>query len=122
MYTTHSSPNRAQTVAVATPCWPAPVSAMMRRFPIRSASSACPIVLLILCAPVWLRSSRLSTTIVPASAPSRGASVSGEGRPTNSASSASYSAQKARSPRTPSYNAARSSSAATSVSGTYRPP
>ena len=96
MYTTHSSPKRAQTVAVATPCWPAPVSAMMRRLPIRSASSAWPIVLLILCAPVWLRSSRLSTTVAPASAPSRGASVSGEGRPTNSASSASYSAQKAR--------------------------
>ena len=26
----------AQTVAVATPCWPAPVSAMMRRLPMRS--------------------------------------------------------------------------------------
>ena len=63
MYTTHSSPKRAQTVAVATPCWPAPVSAMIRRFPIRSASSAWPIVLLILCAPVWFRSSRLSTTV-----------------------------------------------------------
>src|ERR1700737_2805453 len=25
MYTTHSSPNRAATVAVATPCWPAQV-------------------------------------------------------------------------------------------------
>jgi len=35
MYTTHSSPKRAHTVAVATPCCPAPVSAMMRRFPIR---------------------------------------------------------------------------------------
>ena len=27
MYTTHSSPSMAQAVAVATPCWPAPVSA-----------------------------------------------------------------------------------------------
>ena len=30
MKTTHFSPKRAQTVAVATPCWPAPVSAMIR--------------------------------------------------------------------------------------------
>ena len=30
MYTTHSRPRRAATVAVATPCCPAPVSAMMR--------------------------------------------------------------------------------------------
>ena len=84
MYTTHSSPNRAHTVAVATPCCPAPVSAMMRRLPIRSASSACPIVLLILCAPVWFRSSRLRNTGAPTLAPRRGARVSGEGRPTNS--------------------------------------
>ena len=35
MYTMHSMPMRAQTVAVATPCWPAPVSAMMRLFPMR---------------------------------------------------------------------------------------
>ena len=27
----------AATVAVATPCWPAPVSAMIRRLPMRSA-------------------------------------------------------------------------------------
>ena len=52
MYTTHSIPMRAQTVAVATPCWPAPVSAMMRRLPMRRAISAWPMVLLILCAPV----------------------------------------------------------------------
>ncbi len=72
MYTTHSRPKRAQTVAVATPCWPAPVSAMMRRLPIRRASSAWPIVLLILWAPVWFRSSRLSTT--------RGAGLRAEAR------------------------------------------
>jgi hypothetical protein len=59
MYTTHSRPTRAATVAVATPCWPAPVSAMMRRLPMRRASRIWPIVLLILCAPVWLSSSRL---------------------------------------------------------------
>ena len=47
------------TVAVATPCWPAPVSAMSRFLPIRRAKRAWPRVLLILWAPVWLRSSRL---------------------------------------------------------------
>ena len=40
------------TVAVATPCMPAPVSAMTRGFFMRRASSDWPIVLLILCAPV----------------------------------------------------------------------
>ena len=59
MYTTHSSPNRAQAVAVATPCCPAPVSAMILRFPRRRASTTWPSALLILCAPVWFRSSRL---------------------------------------------------------------
>jgi hypothetical protein len=52
-------PSSAQAVAVATPCWPAPVSAMIRGLPMRLASSACPSALLILCEPVWLRSSRL---------------------------------------------------------------
>ena len=49
---------RMYAVAVATPCCPAPVSAMMRCLPIRRASSACPSALLILCAPVCSRSSR----------------------------------------------------------------
>ena len=44
---------------IATPCEPAPVSAMIRVLPIRLASSVWPSALLILCAPVWLRSSRL---------------------------------------------------------------
>ncbi len=52
MYTSHGSPNSAQAVAVATPCWPAPVSAMMRVLPMRRASNSCPRQLLILCAPV----------------------------------------------------------------------
>ncbi len=56
--TTHSNPKRAHTVAVATPCCPAPVSAMIRFFPMRRASNACPRQLLILCAPVCSRSSR----------------------------------------------------------------
>ncbi len=40
MYTTHSIPIRAAAVAVATPCWPAPVSAIRRVFPIFFASKA----------------------------------------------------------------------------------
>ena len=40
------------TVAVATPCWPAPVSAMILVLPIRLASRIWPMQLLILCAPV----------------------------------------------------------------------
>ena len=39
---THFMPNIAATVAVATPCWPAPVSAMMRVLPMRLASSIWP--------------------------------------------------------------------------------
>ena len=42
------------------PCCPAPVSQMMRCFPRRFAKSACPIALLILCAPVWARHSRFN--------------------------------------------------------------
>ena len=52
---THFNPNIAATVAVATPCWPAPVSAMMRVLPMRLARRIWPIALLILCAPVWLQ-------------------------------------------------------------------
>ena len=58
----HSMPSSAAAVAVATPCWPAPVSATSRVLPMRLASSAWPSTLLILCEPVWLRSSRLSST------------------------------------------------------------
>src|SRR5665648_456334 len=45
-------------VAAATPCWPAPVSAVTRVFPIFLAIKTCPNTLLSLCVPVWLRSSR----------------------------------------------------------------
>ena len=51
--------NLAHTVATATPCWPAPVSAMMRVLPMRLASRIWPRQLLILWLPVWLSSSRL---------------------------------------------------------------
>ena len=40
MYTVHSKPMRAAAVAVATPCWPAPVSATRRFLPIRLVRSA----------------------------------------------------------------------------------
>lgn len=56
----HGSPNLAHTVAVATPCCPAPVSAMIRFLLMRRHRSTWPKELLILWAPVWLRSSRLS--------------------------------------------------------------
>ena len=52
-------------MAVATPCWPAPVSAITRVLPIRLVSSAWPSTLRILWAPVWLRSSRLSRIRAP---------------------------------------------------------
>ena len=71
------------TVAEATPCWPAPVSAMMRVLPMRLASMAWPIVVLILCAPVWFRSSSLSRMRAPpTSRDRRTASYTGLGRPT----------------------------------------
>ena len=52
-------PANAQTVAVATPCCPAPVSAIMRDLPKRLAIKIWPMVLLTLCAPVWHKSSLL---------------------------------------------------------------
>ena len=42
MKTTQGRPNSAQAVAVATPCWPAPVSAMIRVLPMRLASRIWP--------------------------------------------------------------------------------
>ena len=82
MYTVQGSPSRAQAAALATPCCPAPVSATMRLAPRRRASSACPMALLILCAPVCARSSRLSHTFAPQRAERRAAKVSAVGRPT----------------------------------------
>ena len=49
----------SDAVAVATPCCPAPVSAMMRFVPMRRATMIWPSTLLTLCEPVWLSSSRL---------------------------------------------------------------
>ncbi len=81
MNTVHSSPNSAAAVAVATPCWPAPVSAMSRGLPMRRVSSAWPSTLLILCDPVWARSSRFKSSRMPSCSPSRRHSVTGVGRP-----------------------------------------
>ena len=81
MNTVHSRPNSAAAVADATPCCPAPVSAMMRVLPIRRVSSACPTTLFSLCEPVWARSSRLSRTRTPSFSERRRHSVTGVGRP-----------------------------------------
>ena len=59
MWISHARPKCAAAVASATPCWPAPVSAMSFFLPMYLASSPSPMQWLSLCAPVWLRSSRL---------------------------------------------------------------
>ena len=81
MKTVHSRPNSAAAVADATPCCPAPVSAIMRVLPMRRVRRAWPTTLLILCEPVWARSSRLSSTRTPSRSESRGHWVTGVGRP-----------------------------------------
>jgi hypothetical protein len=88
MYTRQGRPMRAHAAAEATPCCPAPVSATMRFAPSIFASMAWPRALLILCAPVCARSSRLSQTSAFQAWDSRGANVSAVGRPTQSRSSA----------------------------------
>ncbi len=122
MYTVQPRPRWAATVAAATPCWPAPVSATSAVLPIRRASSACPATLLILWLPVCARSSRLSSTRRPRSADSRGAMVSGVGRPAYSASSRSSSARKPGSAQASRNAASSSAQAGISASGTNRPP
>ena len=62
---THSRPSRAAAVALATPCWPAPVSAMIRGLPIRLREQRLAEHVVDLVAPVWLRSSRLSRIRAP---------------------------------------------------------
>ncbi len=81
MYTVQGNPSRAQAAAVATPCWPAPVSATMRFAPSFCASRPCPSALLILCAPVCARSSRFSQTFAPQRSESRPAKVNAVGLP-----------------------------------------
>lgn len=50
---------------MATPCCPAPVSAITLVLPILLARRHWPITLLILCDPVWFRSSLLRYTLAP---------------------------------------------------------
>ena len=123
MNTMQSSPNSAAAVAVATPCWPAPVSAITRCLPMRRVSSAWPSTLLILCEPVWVRSSRLSSTRTPE--PLREPVALGDRRRAGRRSDASSSANSARNSsdvHAVRNSASSSSSAGTSVSGTKRPP
>ena len=81
MNTVHSRPKRAAAVAEATPCCPAPVSAIMRDLPIRLVRSAWPTTLFNLWEPVWARSSRLSITRTPNRSDRRAHSLTGVGRP-----------------------------------------
>src|ERR1700722_15985604 len=92
MYTTQGMPSLAAAAALATPCCPAPVSAMMRLAPSRLASSVWPTALLILCAPVCARSSRFSHTCAPHRLLKAGAGDSAVGRPTQVLSSCLNSA------------------------------
>ena len=122
MYTMHSIPSRAAAVAVATPCWPAPVSATNRVLPIRCASRACPSTLLILCEPVWFRSSRFITRVKPNSSENRGQSVIGFGRPVYSRCRRSSSPRNSGSAHASANACSSSMHAGTNVSGTKRPP
>jgi hypothetical protein len=122
MYTTQSRSRYAAAVADATPCWPAPVSAMTRDLPIRRVSSAWPSTLRILCAPVWLRSSRLSRMRAPATSDSRVASYSRLGVPAYSRSRRSNSAVNSGSAIAACQASVSSSRAAISASGMNLPP
>src|SRR6266700_1999721 len=116
-------PKRAHTVAVATPCWPAPVSAMMRRLPMRRASSAWPSALFSLWAPVWQRSSRFRWMRAPPKCSlSRSAAYSGVGRPTRACCCAFSSSWNSGSAQLDRHAPSRSSRADIRVSGTYCPP
>mmetsp|Transcript_16077 Transcript_16077/g.40487 ORF Transcript_16077/g.40487 Transcript_16077/m.40487 type:complete len:237 (+) Transcript_16077:997-1707(+) len=116
-------PMRAQAVAVATPCWPAPVSQMIRFLPMRLARSACPMALLILWAPVWASSSRLSQIWAPPmSSVRRLAWYVGVGPPMYSLRYLATSSRKEGSFMALMYSFSSSSCASTSVSGMYLPP
>mmetsp|Transcript_16968 Transcript_16968/g.44883 ORF Transcript_16968/g.44883 Transcript_16968/m.44883 type:complete len:236 (+) Transcript_16968:744-1451(+) len=123
MYTMHSRPSRAQAVAVATPCCPAPVSQMMRCLPRRLASRAWPRELLILCAPVCANSSRLNQICAPPHSSVRFlAWYIGVGPPTNSLRRRLISAWNSGSFLSFSHATKSSSCACIRVSGMYRPP
>src|ERR1700730_2166505 len=122
MNTMQSRPNSAAAVAVATPCWPAPVSAIRRFLPMRRVRSACPRTLLILCERVWVRAARLRTTRPPRRSERRRHSVTGVGRPAYDCKSPANSRRNASNPHAPRNSRSSSSSAGTRLSGTNRPP
>mmetsp|Transcript_19268 Transcript_19268/g.55455 ORF Transcript_19268/g.55455 Transcript_19268/m.55455 type:complete len:292 (+) Transcript_19268:827-1702(+) len=123
MYTVQSRPSMAQTVAVATPCCPAPVSAMMRGLPMRLARRAWPMALLILWAPVWARSSRLSQMVAPpAYSVRRAALCRGVGPPTKSLRYRAISAMNSGSSLIFAYSSSISTKASDSVSAMNCPP
>src|SRR3954452_15851758 len=96
---------------------------MTRVLPMRRVNSAWPRTLLILCEPVWVRSSRLSRMRAPPAAVRRFVvSVTGVGRPAYDMSRPSSSAWKAGSAFALVHSASSWSSAATRASATNRPP
>src|SRR4051812_45486233 len=96
---------------------------MTRVLPMRRVNSAWPRTLLILCEPVCVRSSRLSRMRAPpAAVRNLVVSVTGVGRPAYDVSKPSSSAWKAGSAFAFVHSASSWSSAATSASGTNRPP
>src|SRR4030095_1248119 len=83
----------------------------------------CPTALLMLCAPVWLRSSRFRKICAPPRCSvKRSAKVIGVGRPTYSRSKVSNSRRKDSSAQASAYAAFNSSSGCINVSGTKLPP
>ena len=110
---------------VATPCWPAPVSAMTRVLPIRLVSSAWPSTLLILCEPVWLRSSRLRRIRAPTAVlgePRRSVERCWAGRRSRAGSRRSSPTNAGSAMRLAARPRRARSRAAISASGTNRPP
>src|SRR6202044_2477275 len=86
------------------------------------ARGPSPATLLILWLPVWARSSRLNSTRTPSSADSRGAPLTGVGRPAYSRSRPSSPARKPSSAQAARNSRSSSSHAGTRASGTNRPP
>mmetsp|Transcript_26463 Transcript_26463/g.32180 ORF Transcript_26463/g.32180 Transcript_26463/m.32180 type:complete len:256 (-) Transcript_26463:543-1310(-) len=119
----HSKSNNAHAAAVATPCCPAPVSAMMRFFPNFMASKACPMALLILCAPVCASSSRLNQICAPPQkSVKRLAKYKGVGPPMKSRRRRASSALKVGSTLHLAQASSNSWCATIKVSGMKRPP
>src|SRR5512136_2243788 len=122
MYTSTGIPSAAPTIAVATPCWPAPVSAISRFLPICCASSACPRVLFSLWEPPCTRSSRLRYILHPSFPDAFGQKVRGVSRPAYSACSPARIRANCGSVLALAYALSSSISAPMRDSETYCPP